>query len=387
MAASKGYTPPTRAELQAMRDQKQGIQPGPMMEASRRAGEIRAGLTNYAATMDKIAEAYQREDWKALGYESFNAYASGEFGEARLKLSPAHRAQILPAFVAVGMSKRAIAAALGVDDKTVRNDLRSAEYSAPVETPPLVTALTTAIEGVEHNQAKTPTGGVSVDETAAAQATSAAAGNAAADEEPEAASGLSERGSSAASGDVSSVAAGGNPQTAADFELSADEAPQHPGTDHLGDASAAGTGAADRPVPAVTPTDSPATAAPGETADGASSGDDSTGGTAAGTRVPAAQTGPEVPPPGAPASDLVDGREQQHAAGVSVPAAPGPEIPQWLTAISRFCSAAHGLDEQDPVAVRPVINADLVEELRAAIEMAHIWFLLLEDDAEKGATA
>jgi hypothetical protein len=120
---------PTGAELRAQRDQRLSA-PGPMMEASRRADAIRAGLTGYAATMDKIAEAYRREDWKALGYESFNAYAGGEFGEARLKLTPDQRARILPAFLAVGMSKRGAAAALGVDDKTIRNDLRGADNSA-----------------------------------------------------------------------------------------------------------------------------------------------------------------------------------------------------------------------------------------------------------------
>jgi hypothetical protein len=117
------------ADLRAQRDQRLSA-PGPMMEASRRADAIRAGLTGYAATMDKIAEAYRREDWKALGYESFNAYAGGEFGEARLKLTPDQRARILPAFLAVGMSKRGAAAALGVDDKTIRNDLRGADNSA-----------------------------------------------------------------------------------------------------------------------------------------------------------------------------------------------------------------------------------------------------------------
>lgn len=143
---AKGYTPPSRAELQAMREQKQTVQAGPMMEASRRADVIRAGLTSYAATMDKIADAYRREDWKALGYDSFNAYAGGEFGEARLKLTPEQRAQILPAFLAVGMSKRGAAAALGVDDKTIRNDLLGADNSAPKKKSPLVEAMTQAIE-------------------------------------------------------------------------------------------------------------------------------------------------------------------------------------------------------------------------------------------------
>jgi hypothetical protein len=126
------------ADLRAQAEARLSARSGPSVEASRRADVIRAGLTNYAETMDKIAEAYRRQDWKVLGYESFNAYAGGEFGEARLKLTPGQRAQILPAFLAVGMSKRGAAAALGVDDKTIRNDLRGADNSAPRKKSPQV---------------------------------------------------------------------------------------------------------------------------------------------------------------------------------------------------------------------------------------------------------
>jgi len=147
----------TGADLRAQAEARLAAQAGPKLEATRRADVIRAGLTNYAATMDKIAEAYRHEDWRALGYESFNAYAGGEFGEARLKLTPEQRAQILPAFLAVGMSKRGAAAALGVDDKTIRNDLRGADNSAPKKKSPLVNAMRQAIE-----EAQTAAGGPSV---------------------------------------------------------------------------------------------------------------------------------------------------------------------------------------------------------------------------------
>lgn len=133
----KGVKQNSSADLRAMAEARLGSQ-GPKSKAARRADAIRAGLTSYSATMTQIAEAYRDEDWKALGYESFHAYAAGEFGEERLRLSPEHRAQILPAFVAVGMPKRAMAAALGVDDKTIRNDLRGADNSAPAKKLPQV---------------------------------------------------------------------------------------------------------------------------------------------------------------------------------------------------------------------------------------------------------
>lgn len=101
--------------------------------AHRRAETIREAMRGYVLGMDAIAEAYERRDWVALGHASWDVYCEKEFGEQRLKLTRDQREQAVLAFRGAGMSTRAIGAALGVDNKTVRNDLAGAEYSAPAE--------------------------------------------------------------------------------------------------------------------------------------------------------------------------------------------------------------------------------------------------------------
>lgn len=99
--------------------------------AHRRAETIRDGMRGYATAMEAIAEAFEARDWMTLGYKSWDEYCEKEFSEKRLKLNREQREQAVLAFRGAGMSTRAIAAALGVDDKTVRNDLAGAEFSAP----------------------------------------------------------------------------------------------------------------------------------------------------------------------------------------------------------------------------------------------------------------
>lgn len=101
--------------------------------ATRRAETIRQGMISYAAAMEAIGEAFENRDWVALGHKDWDTYCEKEFSEKRLKLTREQREQAVLAFRGAGMSTRAIAAALGVDDKTVRNDLRGAENSAPAE--------------------------------------------------------------------------------------------------------------------------------------------------------------------------------------------------------------------------------------------------------------
>src|SRR5687768_8963598 len=50
-------------------------------EAVARAERIRTGIESMAALQDDIAAAYHRRDWTTLGYDSWDGYVSGEFGE------------------------------------------------------------------------------------------------------------------------------------------------------------------------------------------------------------------------------------------------------------------------------------------------------------------
>jgi hypothetical protein len=87
--------------------------------ARARAGRIRAGIAGYFATLADIADAYRDQDWKVLGFDSWQAYVDEEFSEQRLKLTPEHRAKAIEELRLGGLSNRAIATTLGVSRNTV----------------------------------------------------------------------------------------------------------------------------------------------------------------------------------------------------------------------------------------------------------------------------
>lgn len=84
--------------------------------------------------MDAIAplvtRAFKGRAWIALGYESWPEYVAGEFG-GPLRLGREDRKQVVAELRQAGLSTRGIGEALGVDDRTVRNDLVGADFSAP----------------------------------------------------------------------------------------------------------------------------------------------------------------------------------------------------------------------------------------------------------------
>lgn len=88
-------------------------------EATARAERIRAGVRSYIETLADIEAAYRARDWTALGYESWDAYTSGEFSEARLQLSADNRQEAVRRLRSSGMSVRAIGSALGISKSTV----------------------------------------------------------------------------------------------------------------------------------------------------------------------------------------------------------------------------------------------------------------------------
>lgn len=103
------------------------------------ADEARELTDRIRVSWDELAPlvtvAYRRRAWVALGYESWDAYCSAEMDGARLALPVAERRERTAELRDAGMSTRAIGSALGVDPKTVRNDLASGgEYSPPEQT-------------------------------------------------------------------------------------------------------------------------------------------------------------------------------------------------------------------------------------------------------------
>lgn len=104
-------------------------------EARARADRIRSGMRVLAEWQTDVIAAYVARDWEALGYESWDAYLDGEYGEHRVRLPRDQRREIVAGMSAAGMSTRAIGAAVGVDQKTVVNDRAATEeFSSVPET-------------------------------------------------------------------------------------------------------------------------------------------------------------------------------------------------------------------------------------------------------------
>lgn len=146
--------------------------------ARARSSRIRMGIHSYLETLGDIAAAYAERDWIALDYADWQSYVDGEFGAERLRLPPAHRQKAVEELRLAGMSQRAIGTALGVDKRTVANDLASGGENSPPEPitgldgktyqarsepapapepAPLVAAMTAAIEGVVERAETGPT--------------------------------------------------------------------------------------------------------------------------------------------------------------------------------------------------------------------------------------
>jgi hypothetical protein len=72
-----------------------------------------------------LREAFVRRAWEVLGYPSWDSYCDDALSTAAFRLSPEWRQQVVAQLSsgAQPMSNRAIGAALGVSEGTVRNDL------------------------------------------------------------------------------------------------------------------------------------------------------------------------------------------------------------------------------------------------------------------------
>src|SRR3954470_2683767 len=73
-----------------------------------------------------LHEAFDLRAWAAMGYESWEAYCREELGSSLLRLDKERRRRAVAELTSGDrpMSNRAAAAALGVDEGTVRNDRR-----------------------------------------------------------------------------------------------------------------------------------------------------------------------------------------------------------------------------------------------------------------------
>lgn len=77
-------------------------------------------------TWQLIREAYTTRTWAALGYDTWDAYCTAEFGDTRLRLPREERQEVVASLRDSGLSTRAIASATGVSQMQVSRDLRAA---------------------------------------------------------------------------------------------------------------------------------------------------------------------------------------------------------------------------------------------------------------------
>ena len=82
-----------------------------------------------------MKRAYIERAWAALGYDGWDDYCTREFGTSRLRLPREERSEVVASLRESGLSTRAIAAATGVSEGTVRNALKEgAQNYAPAPT-------------------------------------------------------------------------------------------------------------------------------------------------------------------------------------------------------------------------------------------------------------
>lgn len=119
-------------------------------------------MRDYIKTLSLVKQAWEESDWKTLGYDSWVDYLDGEFGAERLGLPAEHREKALTELRMAGMSVRAIAETTGKPKSSIGDGLSELsgagqlttpdmargldEKSRPAARPPLVEAMTQAIE-------------------------------------------------------------------------------------------------------------------------------------------------------------------------------------------------------------------------------------------------
>lgn len=99
------------------------------------ARELTDRIKTYVEQAWKLIEqAYTSRAWVALDYGSWDDYCATEFDRARIRVPREERSAVVASMREIGMSTRAIAAATGVDDRTVRRDLGAANAAPEVVT-------------------------------------------------------------------------------------------------------------------------------------------------------------------------------------------------------------------------------------------------------------
>lgn len=96
-------------------------------EARERLARVRAHVEQAGTDLTAL---YQGRAWLALGHDSWESLCDAELGGVRIALPRAERREVVAGMREAGLSTRAIGAAIGASEATVRRDL-GASYDAP----------------------------------------------------------------------------------------------------------------------------------------------------------------------------------------------------------------------------------------------------------------
>lgn len=83
-----------------------------------------------------VEEAKNSNAWQVLGFQSWTAYLADTLADEPMRLGREERQELVGYLSGEGLSTRAIAPIVGVDNKTVHNDIkRAVEFSTPAPSP------------------------------------------------------------------------------------------------------------------------------------------------------------------------------------------------------------------------------------------------------------
>lgn len=123
-------------------------------EAKRRVDRVKSGVERI---WDDLVVLYRERAWSVLGYQSWDALCDAEFGGTRIALPRQQRHEVVCDLRESGMSTRAIASAIGVNQSTIARDLAATDANASVESVLSLDGRTRTATPVRPNPAPQPT--------------------------------------------------------------------------------------------------------------------------------------------------------------------------------------------------------------------------------------
>jgi transposase-like protein len=125
-----------------------------IMPARCTAEEARMGFDRLKVGLEGmwqlVVHLYTTRAWEALGYGSWDEACTRELGTSHLRLPREEREQVVASLRDAGLSLRAISAATGVNERTVRRTISGAAFAASDPEPVALSNLDTEHELAER---------------------------------------------------------------------------------------------------------------------------------------------------------------------------------------------------------------------------------------------